>query len=387
MTTHSNDRVKTLNPVDKSILERPNVVEWLAKLEKEFALQHCAKSTRKSYRFWIKDFICWKYRTRCVDVAEAAMRDYCTMLAETRHVAASTQNQAFAALLFFYRFILKVEPGKVDAVRAKRHQHLYIILSREEVRSILSVSSGVYWLINSLMYGCGLRIEVDCLEIRVKDVDLDRGKLDIRESKHGNARQLDIPQVLIEPLREQIAIVKQIHDADLAAGFGAVELPGALAKKYPGAVKDFGWQFLFPAQSRWVAKDGSQGRPHLHVTAVQSAFQIARRKAQVVKHATPHCMRHSYATHCLEDGMDIRYLQKRLGHRDVKYTEVYTQFTQSASTRGPLDRLLGIAGDFFEVPVLPDVRRWLIAHASRIGLTPAEDAAQILATFAHGGMA
>jgi integrase len=211
--------------------------------------------------------------------------------------------------------------------------------------------------------------------------------LDIRESKHGSARELDIPLMLIEPLRQQIAEVKRLHDADLAAGFGAVELPGALARKYPGAVKDFGWQFLFPAQSRWVAKDGSQGRPHLHVSAVQEAFQMFRRKAGVIKHATPHCMRHSYATHCLEDGMDIRDLQKKLGHRDVKATEVYTQFTQSVGAKGPLDRMFGIAGDALEVLVPADVRRWLIAHASRVGLTPAEDAGQILATFAHGGMA
>lgn len=386
MLTYSNDKAKVLNQVDKLILERPNVVGWMVALEKEFALQHCAKSTRKSYRSWIKDFILWKYRSHSVEVAEAAMRSYCTMLAEVRHVAASTQNQAFAALLFFYRYILKVEPGRVDAVRAKRHQHLYVILSREDVRSILAVSTGVYWLINSLMYGLGLRVEVDCLEVRVKDVDLDRGKLDIRESKHGSERVLDIPQVLIDPLREQIAKVELVHDADLAGGFGAVELPGALARKYPGAVKDFGWQFLFPAQSRWVAKDGSQGRPHLHVTAVQEAFQMFRKKAGVIKHATPHCLRHSFATHCLEDGMDIRDLQKKLGHRNVKTTEVYTQFTQSVGFRSPLDRLLGIAGDAVEVIIPADVRRWLVAHAARLGLTPGEDAGQILATFAHGGM-
>lgn len=386
MTTYSNDTAKTLNPTDKLILKRQNVIDWLAALEKEFALQHCAKSTRKSYRSWIKDFICWKYRTHCIDVSEAAIRNYCTMLAEVRHVAASTQNQAFNALLFFYRHILKVEPGKIDAVRAKRHQHLYVILSREEVRSIISVSTGIYRLINSLMYGCGLRVEVDCLEIRVKDIDLDRGKLDIRESKHGSARVLDIPQVLIEPLREQIAEVKRIHDADLADGFGAVELPDALARKYPGAVKDFGWQFLFPAQSRWVAKDGSQGRPHLHVTAVQEAFRIFRKKAGIVKPATPHCMRHSFATHLLEDGIDIRELQRMLGHRSVKTTEVYTQFTQSIGIRSPLDRMLGIAGDAIEVLISADVRRWLVAHAARVGLTPAEDAGQILTAFVRGGM-
>lgn len=374
------------NSADNEILKRPSVAAWLTSLEKEFALHHSKRSTRKVYRGWIVNFIIWKYRTRCMDVAEDAIRDYLTYLAQVRHVSASTQNQAFNALLFFYRNVLKVEPGKIDAARAKRSQHLYVILSREEIRAIIGASVGVYRIINSLMYGCGLRVEVDCLEIRVKDIDLDRGKLDIRESKHGSARVLDIPKTLIESLREQIANVKRIHDADLAAGYGAVELPDALARKYPGAVKDFGWQYLFPASSRWVAKDGRQGRPHLHVTAVQDAFQMARKAAHVNKPATPHCLRHSFATHMLEDGVDIRQLQKLLGHRNVKTTETYTQFTQSVGIRSPLDRLLGVAGDLLTVNIGNDVRRWLISFASKLGITQEEAACQILKNASQGGL-
>ncbi len=385
MATYQDRTQNTRSALDNEILKKPSVVAWFIALDKEFAIHHSSKSTRKVYRLWITSFILWKYRTRCMDVAEAAIRDYLTYLAQVRQVSASTQNQAFNALLFFYRHVLKIEPGKIDAARAKRHKYLYVILSREEVRGIIDKSSGIYRLINSLMYGCGLRVEVDCLEIRIKDVDLDRGKLDVRESKHGSARVLDIPQTLIGPLRDQIARARQIHDADLAAGFGEVELPGALARKYPRAGKDFGWQYLFPAQSRWVAGDGNQGRPHLHVTAVQEAFKQARQAAGVVKPATPHCMRHSFATHLLEDGVDIRIVQKLLGHRDVKTTEVYTQFTSSAGIRSPLDRLMSAAGDVLSIPLPDDVRRWLIAHASRLGLTPAEDAGQILTIAAHGG--
>lgn len=385
MITYQNNSIKKPNRADNEILKRPSVIAWLADLEKEFSVQGSSKSTRKAYRGWIISFIIWKYRTHCMDVAEAAIRDYCAYLVQERNVSASTQNQAFNALLFFYRYVLKVEPGKIDAPRAPRRKHLYVILSRDEVRAIINASTGVYRLINSLMYGCGLRVEVDCLEIRIKDVDLDRGKLDIRESKHGNSRVLDIPQTLIEPLRLQIAAAKRLHDADLSAGFGAVELPGALARKYPNAGKEFGWQFLFPAQSRWVAADGRQGRPHLHVTAVQEAFKQARRDAGIVKPATPHCMRHSFATHMLEDGVDIRIVQRLLGHRDVKTTEVYTQFTSSDSVRSPLDRLLSLATDALPVVLPDDVRRWLIAHASRLGLTPSEDAGQILTMAAHGG--
>lgn len=371
---------------DNRILQKPSVVAWFKDLEKEFALHHSQKSTCKAYRIWITDFICWKYRTRCMDVAETAIRDYLTYLAQVRKVAASTQNQAFNALLFFYRHVLKVEPGRIDAARARRSQHLYVILSRGEVSALLDKSRGIYRIINSLMYGCGLRVEVDCLEIRVKDVDLDRGKLDIRDSKHGSARVLDIPHALIEVLRQQIAEVKRIHDADLAEGFGAVELPGALARKYPGAVKDFGWQYLFPASSRWTAADGNQGRYHIHVTAVQEAFAVARKAAGIIKPATPHCMRHSFATHMLEDGVDIRVLQQLLGHRNVKTTETYTQFTQASGIRSPLDRLLAIGSDTLPVRLADDARRWLIAFAQRLNITQEEAAGQIIAMAAHGGI-
>lgn len=386
MLTTQNHINNNRTPPDNSILQKPTVIEWLAVLEKEFALHHSSKSTRKVYRSWIVSFILWKYRTHCLEVAEGAIRGYLTYLAEVKKVSASTQNQAFNALLFFYRNVLKVEPGKIDAARAKRSQHLYVILTRDEVRAILAKSVGIYRLINSLMYGCGLRVEVDCLTIRVKDVDLAAGKLSVRDSKHGSARVLDIPHALIEPLREQIARVRLLHDADLTAGFGAVELPDAYARKNPGASKDFGWQFLFAATSRWIASDGSQGRHHIHVSAVQEAFKLTRKACGIYKPATPHCLRHSYATHMLEDGVDIRLLQRLLGHRKVETTEVYTQFTQSAGVRSPLDRLFGVAGDVLEIAVPEHVRRWLISHASRLGLTPAEDAGQILTTAAQGGL-
>jgi len=384
METSELQKLYSLSPVDNKILESRRVRGWLEDLEKEFAVQHLADKTRKAYRRYIMEFIVRKYRSHSQSVAEVAIREYCTYLANERHVAASTQNVAFNALLFFYRYVMKTEPGKVDAQRAPRTQYLPVVLPREEVRQLIAHSPGIYQLINEIMYGCALRVEVDCLQLRVKDVDLSSMLLTIR-SKHGSIRTVDIPEYLREPLRVQIGRVKAVHTTDLAEGFGRIDLPNALDKKYPGYGQEFGWQYLFPAQSRWIAKDGSQGRPHIHVTAVQKAFQLARKKAGIVKTATPHCLRHSCATHLLEDGVDIRLVQKLLGHAKVTTTEIYTQLTQRrAGFRNPLDRLLGFAEDVIEVAVPDEVRRWLIAHASRLGLTPAEDARQILTLAAQG---
>lgn len=378
-------RLYGLNHPDNKILESSRVRGWLETIERQFSAEHKADKTRQAYRRAIIGYILWKFRTRCMEVAEVAIRDYQAYLVNYRHISASTQNQIFNALLYLYRHGIGVDPGNINAPRAPRSGYLPVVLPREDVERLLACSRGIYQLIFKVMYGCALRIEVDCLQLRVKDVDLASMLITVR-SKHNSIRNVDIPESLREPLRQQIAQVKLMHDADLSDGFGVVDLPDALSRKYPGAVKDFGWQYLFPAQSRWIAADGSQGRPHIHVTAVQKAFQIARHKAGIVKHATPHCLRHSCATHLLEDGVDIRLVQKLLGHSKVTTTEIYTQCTQRrAGFRNPLDRLLGFAEDIMEISLPDDVRRWLIAHASRLGLTPSEDARRLLSLASQGG--
>ena len=384
MTNAELERLYGLKHPDNKLLENIKIREWLENIEKQFAAEHKKDKTRKTYRRSIIDFILWKFRTRSQDMAEVAIRNYQAYLVEKRHISASTQNVIFNALLYFYRHGVGKEPGEINAPRAPRTNYIPVVISRDEVSRLIACSKGIYKLAFKIMYGCALRIEVDCLTLRVKDFDLDSMLLTIR-SKHGSIRTVAIPESLRGPIIEQIAQVKLIHDADLADGFGAVDLPDALAKKYPAWPKEFGMQYFFPAQSRWVAEDGRQGRHHIDATAVQRAFQTARKQAGIVKPATPHCLRHSCATHLLEDGVDIRLVQKLLGHANVTTTEIYTQCTQRpAGYRNPLDRLLGFAEDVIEVAVPDAVRHWLVAHASRLGLTPAEDARQILTLAAQG---
>jgi len=385
MKTYAIPGTSTLSAADKEILKSRQIAPLLETMKKEFALRHFRPSTCKSYGAYVVDFILHKQHRHSDQKGAEAIREYLTHLAVDKHVSASTQNVAFNALLFFYRRVLRIEVGEVNALRARRSRHLPTVLSREEVAAILSRSKGIYWLANALMYGCGLRVEVDCLELRVKDIDLLSRQLVLHDSKHGNSRSIPLPETLIEPLRAQIAEVKRIHEADLAAGWGVVDLPDALARKYPAYAKDLGWQWLFPAFERFTAPDGRQGRAHLHPSAVQEAFKLALRDSGIHKPAHPHTLRHSYATHLLEDGEDIRKVQVLLGHKDVKTTEVYTHVVQKRFARSPLDRLVCGDADTIAVRVSDEVRRWLVAAGTRLGLTPAEAAGRILATAAQGG--
>ena len=265
-----------------------------------------------------------------------------TWLAVRRHVSASTQNQALSALLFLYRHVLEMEVGAIGQVpRARVPDRLPVVLSRDEVAAVMKQVTGTVWVVVVLLYGAGLRIQ-ECLELRVKDVDFDRHQIVVRRGKGQKDRRTMLPVAVRERLQAHLQAVKRQHAHDLANGAGRVVLPFALDRKYPNASTDWAWQFVFPASRmcrdpRW----GAPSRYHLHETVVQKAVAEAVRRAGLTKRVSPHAFRHSFATHLLEDGYDIRTVQELLGHQDVSTTMTYLHVLNRGAlgVRSPVDRL------------------------------------------------
>lgn len=315
-------------------------------MERELKLHHKAESTRDSYLYYVEDFIDYRIRIHSTLRGNDAVREYLTWMAVDGKVSASTQNVALCALLFLYKQVFKQGIGLIDAPRAKKPKHLPTVLSKEEVVLILSKLSGVYHLICSLMYGCGLRVKSDCLTLRVQDVDFDRKLITIHNAKGGKSRALALPETLIPALQVHLQNAKRMHEQDLAKGWGSILLPNALDRKYPNASKEWGWQWVFPATSRFIEpKTHIQRRHHLHESAVQKAVKRARYEARIFKHVTPHIFRHSYATHLLEDGENVRVVQDLLGHESIETTMIYLHVMQSPSmVKSPLDRLVAAGG-------------------------------------------
>jgi integron integrase len=259
-----------------------------------------------------------------------------------RRVAPSTQNQALAAILFLYKDVLESAPGWLDdIVRAKRPQRLPTVLTRSEVERLLATLDGIAWIMALLLYGAGLRL-TECLRLRVKDIDLTRNEILVREGKGNKDRVTMLPAAVKESLQRHLGRVRRLHERDMQAGFGRVQLPDALARKYPNADREWGWQWVFPAAR--LCRDPRFGPPqryHLHESVPQRAIREARERAGIAKPVSPHTLRHCFATHLLEDGYDIRTVQDLLGHRDVSTTMVYTHVLNRGG-RGvlsPADRL------------------------------------------------
>jgi integron integrase len=267
---------------------------------------------------------------------------FLSALAVEKKVSASTQNQALSALLFLYRHVLHLQISWLeDVIRAKQPQRLPVVLTKQEVKAFLSALEGVPWLMASILYGAGLRL-MECLRLRVKDIDCNTRQIVVREGKGDKDRMTMLPTLLTEALLTHLERVHALHQRDLDRGFGSVVLPGALHRKYPNADREWGWQWVFPASQISVdPRSGIHRRHHLHESVLQRALKEASRKVKLTKPASPHILRHSFATHLLEDGYDIRTIQELLGHRDVSTTMIYTHVL-NRGRRGvfsPMDRL------------------------------------------------
>jgi integron integrase len=288
-------------------------------------LRHYSIRTEQAYVQWIRRFILFNGKRHPREMGAPELTAFLSDLATQHHVAASTQNQALNAILFLYREVLKIDlPWLAEVQRAKKPQHLPVVFTREEVKALLAQLQGTTWLMAMLTYGSGLRL-LECLRLRVKDVDFNYKQLLIRDAKGKKDRVTMLPNSLVEPIRTHLARVRQLHDMDLRDGYGRVYLPHALAVKYPSADREWGWQYVFPSSRRSIDPlSGIERRHHAPEDALQRAVKQAIRKANIVKPGSVHTLRHSFATHLLESGYDIRTVQELLGHADVKTTMIYT---------------------------------------------------------------
>jgi integron integrase len=314
----------------------------LDQVREAIRMRHYSYMTEKAYVHWIKRFIFFHNKRHPAELGEQEIGQFLSSLATDSHVSASTQNQALNALLFLYREILKKDIGYVNGVvRAKRPHRLPVVLTRQEVRSIVGCLEGSDWIMAMLLYGAGLRL-MECLRLRVKDIDLNSNQIVVRAGKGDKDRHTMLPAAVKEPLAKHLEGITRLHQRDLERGLGRVALPNALEHKYPNAGKEWGWQWVFPATSHFTDKvTGEKRRHHLHESVLQKAVKEAVQKSSVTKPASPHTFRHSFATHLLEDGYDIRTVQELLGHRDVSTTMIYTHVLNRGGKGvfSPADRL------------------------------------------------
>lgn len=303
--------------------------------------RHYSRRTEEAYAMWIKRFIFFHNKRHPASMGGEEVNAFLTWLATEKNVSASTQNQALGALLFLYRYVLDDPlPWINDVVRASRPVRLPVVLTPEEVRRVLNRMAGPAHLVSLLLYGAGLRL-LEGLMLRVKDVDFERGQLHIRDPKGRRDRHTMLPETAVPLLRHQLDLARAVHNDDLRAGFGSVWIPEAIERKIPTAPRAWNWQWIFPASSRWRDGNGIERRHHLHESVVQRAVKNAAREAGLDKRVTCHTFRHSFATHLLERGHDIRTVQELLGHRDVTTTMIYTHVLRygARGVRSPLDAM------------------------------------------------
>lgn len=324
----------------------------LAQLRDVIRRKHYSIRTEQAYLQWIKRFILYHGKKHPKEMGVPEVERFLTYLAVDLKVAASTQNQALNAIVFLYSKVLERELGRMENIaRAKRPQRLPTVFSKEEIMRILPNLTGSAELPNKLIYGSGMRA-MECLRLRVQDIDFNRKQIVVRHGKGGKDRVTILPPSLIKMLQQQLEKGFELHQQDLAEGHGEVYLPYALARKYPSAAKDWGWQYVFFSHKTSVdPRSGKIRRHHLDESTLNKELKRAKTKAGIYKHASCHALRHSFATHLLEDSYDIRTVQELLGHKDLRTTMIYTHVLQigASAVRSPLEQL-GITGALSELP-------------------------------------
>jgi len=312
---------------------------FLDGLRDRIRIKQYSYKTEKSYLDWAERFIRFHGIRHPKEMGRPEIEKFLSSLANSG-ISASTQNQALAAILFMYREMLETDFVGIQAIRAKGTSHIPTVLTVDETKRVLCRLHSVYHMIGYLLYGSGMRL-MECLRLRIKDVDFEQRTITLRDTKSNRDRVTVLPSSVIEPLRLHIAKVKAQHEEDLARGYGSVEMPGALARKYPNAEYEWAWQYVFPASQ--LSRDPRSGivrRHHLYETSVQKAVRKAAREAGIAKPVGPHTFRHSFATHLLQNGTDIRKIQELLGHKDLKTTMIYTHVAGiGAGVKSPVDCL------------------------------------------------
>ncbi len=303
-------------------------------------VRHYSYQTEQTYLKWIHRYIFFHNVKHPAEMSKPEVEAFLSHLAVEGNVSASTQNQALFALLFLYKEVLQTDlPWLNEFTPARKSSHVPVVLTKEEVKLIIKYLTGTNWLIANLLYGAGLRLH-EALRLRVKDLDFGFRQIVVRDGKGAKDRFTVLPTKLIEHLQKQLQQAQKIHEQDLHRGLGQVYLPFALERKYPNAGKEWAWQYVFPSKSLSVnPRTGASGRHHVSPSTLQKAFRDALRKSRVAKNASPHTLRHSFATHLLQDGYDIRTIQDLLGHKELSTTMIYTHVLQNnrLGVQSPLD--------------------------------------------------
>jgi len=327
-------------PISNDLTPSPTGKKLLDQVSDAIRLKHYSYRTEQTYKEWIKRYILFHGKRHPKEMGVHEIQAYLSHLATEKNVAASTQNQALSAILFLYRYVLQIEiEFPTNIIRAEKSKTLPTVLTHHEAITVINKMQGTTQLMTKLLYGSGLRL-MECLRLRVKDIDFGNHQLIVRDGKGEDDRFTILPDALIPDLNLHLQTVSLIHQKDLANGFGEVHLPYALARKYPGAAKELAWQYIFPALS--VSVDPVSGRTmrhHADSSILQKAIRQAAKLAKINKPVSPHTFRHSFATRLLQNGYDIRTVQELLGHKNVKTTMIYTHVLQrgASAVRSPLD--------------------------------------------------